>query len=135
MQLFPKSEALLAEAARALRFLAVGALTTATQYLVLIVAVETTGASAVVWSAVGYLCGATVGYFMNRTWTFGSATPHSIALTRFASMVLIGFCVNTLAMRLLTGSGGLGYLVDQVIATAMTLCTNYALSRWWVFRA
>jgi putative flippase GtrA len=127
-------DAVLAGAPQFARFLLVGGFTTVTQYAVLVVLVELAGQGAVAASAIGYLCGAALSYWMNRVWTFRSTVSHAAAGSRFAVMVGLGFCCNALVMVLMTRIELLPYLVDQVVATVLTLALNFSLARFWVFR-
>jgi putative flippase GtrA len=134
MPQYVRRVAVLAAVTQFARFVLVGGLTTAAQYAVLVVLVELAKQDAVVSSAIGYLCGAALSYWMNRVWTFASTVSHAAAGSRFAVMVALGFCCNALAMLVLTRTGQLPYLVSQVVATVFTLVLNFSLARFWVFR-
>lgn len=115
------------------RFVLAGGFATGAQYAVLVLLVELTKQDAVVSSAIGYLSGAGLSYWMNRVWTFRSTVPHAAAGSRFAVMVALGFCANALLMIVLTRAGHFPYLASQVVATVFTLALNFSLARIWVF--
>ena len=54
-------------------------------------------------------------------------------MPKFYAMVAAAFVLNTLLVALLVDRGGMHPWLGQVIATALCLVWNYALSRLWVF--
>lgn len=115
-----------------LRFLAVGAASTALHYAVLIVAVEGLRWPAVWATAAGFLAGAGLNYRLNRRLSFASRRRHREALPRFALMVGVGTLLNS-ALLQATLLAGWHYLAGQVLATALVLVYNYLVLRYWVF--
>jgi putative flippase GtrA len=116
------------------RFLVVGGIATLIQYAILIALVQTGIADAVRASTIGFAVSAICNYLLNRVWTFRSKSPHVQAASRFGIMVAVGLLLNYAVMRLFFRVVGLDYRVAQVIATAVVLVCNFALSSTWVFR-
>lgn len=116
-----------------LRFACVGAVGTAAHYLVLLVLVAGTGATAVPASAAGFLAGAAVNYALNYRLTFASTARHARTLPRFMAVALVGFGANAAAMALLVHGAGLHYLTAQLLATLGVLLLGFVLNARWTF--
>lgn len=118
-----------------LRFLLVGALCTALQYLLLVAGVELLAMDAVLASAAGFVASAVLNYLFNRRFTWASRAPHGVAVRRFATVVAIGLALNVLGMRLLHGYLHWHYVLAQVLTTVVTLSWNFTGHRRWTFAA
>jgi putative flippase GtrA len=118
----------------ALRFLAVGAVATALQYVILILLVRWAGWNPVPASTVGFAISLWLNYGLNRRYTFASDRLHTQALPRFLTTALCGLGLTAAGMSLLVSSLRLNYLLAQVIVTAAVTTWNFALNRWWSFR-
>ncbi len=116
-----------------MRYGAVGAAGTFTHYVVLVSLVELLAAGAVLASSAGAFAGMLVNYFLNRRFTFASTKPHRVALLRFATVAVVGICLNAALMSIATRRFGLHYLVGQVIATFVVYLVTYAANRAWTF--
>ena len=116
-----------------LRFLLVGGFCTALQYLVLVAGVEFAHADAVYASTAGFLLSAAVNYLLNRRFTWASDAPHSVAVGRFITVLVIGVVLNMLGMRLLHGYLRWHYVLAQVLTTVVTLLWNFNGHRRWTF--
>ena len=113
------------------RFVIVGVLATALQYLILIGLVRVAHMDAVLASSLGFALSACLNYWLNRRYTFRSGTPHSQALPRFMLVASSGLLINATAMWLV--SAHVHYLLAQAVASACTLAWNYFLNRIWTF--
>jgi putative flippase GtrA len=129
--LHPKGRAIFSEA---LRFLGVGALATALQYVILIALVHGAAWDAVPASTLGFAISMWVNYAANRRYTFASDRPHSQALPRFVATALGGLGLTAAGMFLLVSLLRLNYLLAQLIVTAAVTVWNFVLNRWWSFR-
>jgi len=69
------------------RFLFVGGVATAVQYVVFALGLWSDQAPAALWSGIGYLVGSVVNYWLNRRLTFGSSQLHRHSIPRFYAMV------------------------------------------------
>jgi putative flippase GtrA len=117
-----------------LRFAAVGAVTTAVQYVVLWLGVAAFPSSAALASAAGYALGVALGYVFNYLVTFRSGRSHRAAMPRYIVVFGVGWCINAGLMTLLVHGWGWNLWLSQVIATAVGLLWNFSGSRWWTFR-
>lgn len=117
------------------RFLLTGGLATTLQYFVLGFGTSVLGASAAVFSGIGYLSGSVLSYVMSYFFTFRSNRAHLPAALRFYVMVAVGWCINTLVMALLADAMDWNKWLSQIVATVLALVWNYLASRIWVFKA
>lgn len=117
------------------RFLLVGIVATAAQYLLLVALVSQFGFAAIPASAISYAASTLLNYALNRRFTFASQRAHGVALPRFLFVAATGLALNTGIMALLTAGAGLHYLLAQVLATGMVLVWNFVLNRHFTFRA
>ena len=117
------------------RFLLVGGVATLVQYVVLLAFVVGGFTGPVVGSTVGYIASAWLNYFANHRFTFRSARPHSVALPRFAVVVVFGVALNAMLMSVGTQALGLHYLFAQLLATAAVISWNFFAARRWSFGA
>ncbi|WP_299599638.1 GtrA family protein [uncultured Microbulbifer sp.] len=113
-------------------FVAVGGFATATQYLALVMLIELAEVAPVWASALAYGCGALVSYLLNFHITFRGRAGHRQALPRFVVVVGVGLGVNTLCFYLVLVVTP--YLIAQVVATLVTLFSNYLLHHLWIYR-
>ncbi|WP_317205790.1 GtrA family protein [Janthinobacterium sp.] len=117
-----------------LRFAAVGASGTAVQYSVLWLGVELLGVSAAAASGAGYMLGAVVNYILNYFFTFQSSKSHGEAISKYFTLLAIGWCMNTGLVWFLAHEQGWNYWLAQILATGIGLAWNFAGSRWWAFK-
>lgn len=115
-------------------FTGVGAVATATQYLILILLVTFAGLSPPIGSSIGFALSALLNYYLNYRYTFQSTAAHHDAFPRFAAMALVGLVLNAVLMWLLTARPGIHYLAAQVITTGAVLVWNFWVSARWTFR-
>ncbi|TPM89699.1 GtrA family protein [Mesorhizobium sp. B2-3-3] len=86
--------ALPSDFSRMLRFGAVGLLNTALGYTLILTALAL-GLGDIVSNATGYAAGLTLGFFLNRRWTFGRAGDfRSGAVVRYAITFIVAYGAN-----------------------------------------
>jgi putative flippase GtrA len=71
-------------------------------------------------------------YTIQRTFTFGSRTPHGRTLMKYTALVAFN-TLATAAIVALIDSTWAGWAVGKVVATAVTTIWNYFVYRYWVF--
>jgi putative flippase GtrA len=118
-----------------IRFLMVGGVATAVQYLVLAILVETGLADAPISSTIGFVLSAGLNYWLNYHFTFGSNAEHRSAILKFATVTSVGLTLNYALMYLLVSILGIHYLLAQVSATMMVLVWNFTANRVWTFKS
>lgn len=117
------------------RFLAVGGVATAVQYVLLMVLVTGAGTRPQIASTIGFVVSAGLNYALNYTFTFASSRAHTSALMRFAIVASCGAAVNFGAMATLVGVVHVHYLLAQIVSTAVVAVWNYVANRNWTFGA
>jgi putative flippase GtrA len=111
----------------------VGALATASHYLLLSALVALVGLDAVPAAAAGYVLGAVVNYLANRRYTFSSQRAHATAVPRFIAVWLLGLLATVLLMALWTRQLGWHWLPAQALTTVLVLALNYLGHSRYVF--
>ena len=119
--------------AQFIKYAGSGAVGTTVHYLLLAVLVEGLGVGAVAASSFGAVAGALVNYALNYRYTFRSTRPHCESLARFAVVSVAGIVLNALVVAVGTATFGWHYLIAQVVATGVVLCSAFAVNRAWTF--
>lgn len=117
---------------RFIRYSAVGALATATHYLVLVLCVEVAAWPAWLGSGLGAVIGAQVAYLGNRRYTFAHRGAIGASWLRFQGTALLG---ALLGMAVVAAGVRIGvhYLLAQMLATGLSLALTFAINRGWSF--
>jgi putative flippase GtrA len=114
------------------RYLAVGAVATASHWGLLALVVERGGVVAWLASGVGAVFGAQVAFFGNRRFTFGHTGALVPAWRRFMGTALLGAGLNMVVVAAGVALG-LHYLLAQALATALSVVLTFAVNRGWTF--
>ena len=117
------------------RFLTVGGVCTALQYLILIALVSTAATDTAVASSIGFSFSALLNYQLNRRYTFRSDRSHRQAAPRFLIVLGVGLLLTYSLMQMLANGIGLHYLLAQVGTTGVVLIWNFGINRLWTFPA
>jgi len=115
------------------RYLLVGVVATATQYVLLALWVEFGGWPAWVASGFGAVVGAQVAYVGNRIYTFEYAGALGASWMKFQSTAMIGVLCGMLVVGVAVHLGW-HYIVAQVLATVVSVLLTFAINRIWTFR-
>ncbi|MCK4704104.1 MAG: GtrA family protein [Gammaproteobacteria bacterium] len=116
-----------------IKFLGVGAIATAIQYLLLILFVELDLLDPVSSSGLSYSISAVFNYFANYYITFSSDVNHRVAAIKFLVIVLFGLVINTGMMYIMVTMFELQYILAQIIATCIVLVWNFLSHKYWTF--
>jgi putative flippase GtrA len=117
-----------------LKFLVVGVLNTALQYVVFILLYGIGGINYLVASAVGYCLGMVNSYFLNRQWTFASVNDQILVeAMRFVAVNLVALGTNTGLLFLLVSVQSMQPQVAQLWAIVGSVTVNFVLNRFWTF--
>jgi putative flippase GtrA len=115
-------------------FFGAGVVATGIHYLCLVFLVSVAGMNPVLATCFGYVTGALTNYLVNYKLTFRSKQAHGETMIKFASVVLIGFLLNTLIVSVGVSLMRLHYFAAQVISTALVFGMNFALNKNWTFK-
>ena len=114
------------------RYVAVGAIATASHYLVLVALVEGLAINASAASFIGACAGAAVAFSGQRSFTFADRPRTTLALPRFLAVAGRGALLNSVIVWTASATG-LHYLMAQAIATVIIVCLTYHLNDRWSF--
>ena len=118
---------------RFIRFSAVGAIATLVQFVLLYLFVEFNLLDEIPASALSFVISAVCNYLMNYYITFGSSESHAQAFPKFVGVAVFGLMLNVTLFSLFLLF--VHYLVAQLFATLITLCTNFILHKYWIYRS
>ena len=115
-------------------FAGVGAGGTLVQYATLFILVRLHIANAIAASAIGFILGAIVNYYLNYRYIFTSSKRHRDAMTKFLVVALAGLAINVAVLSFIMSNFHLHYFVSQVISTGFVLFFNFTGNYIWTFR-
>lgn len=116
-----------------IKFIGVGGVATAIQYILLVLLVELTSTNIVLLSAFSFLVSAVFNYLMNYYFTFESDAKHGVATIKFALVASCGLLLNTAIMHLMVEMQNIHYIVSQVSATIVVLFWNFFIHKYWTY--
>ncbi len=120
---------------RLVKYTIIGAAGTVAHYVVLVGLIELgLLASPVAASSVGAVVGALINYFLNYRFTFQASSSHLSTLPKFLIIAGAGVVLNGFVMAILTHLATWFYIVNQLIATAVTLLFTFAVNSAWTFK-
>ena len=118
-----------------IRFVGVGALATAVQYVVLIALMESHLTDVIMASMIGYIISSILNYLLNYYFTFNSSEKHVVAALKFTMVAIVGLGLNGVFMYIGFYLLSFHYLLSQLIATGFVLIWNFSVNRYWTYRA
>ena len=117
-----------------MKFLSVGAVATAIQYVIFIALIEFFSVEIVIASASGYAISSILNYFLNYHFTFTSNAKHHVAVFKFTIVVIIGLTLNSFIMYVLVNLFSSYYLLAQLITTGAVLVFNFLIHKYWTYQ-
>lgn len=130
-----KRPAMMHRAYRFVKYVLVGVMGTAVQYVILIALTASNHTDAVFASTYGAVAGAAVNYLLNYRLTFRSEAGHTRAAPRFFCVAAAGMAVNAALMGALVDRLHLHYLIAQFFSTGCVLIIGFVVNSLWSFRA
>jgi putative flippase GtrA len=119
---------------RFLRFVLVGGLCFLTNLTVLYLATERLGLHYLVAMGISIVIANTLGWALNRRWTFASRSRDAWAeFGRYVTVNLSGFALSLGLMALLVSGLGLHYLIASALIAAALMLVNFVVHRSWSF--
>ena len=83
----------------------------------------------------GYAVGVTIGFMLNRHWTFGHTGNVRVAALRFLAVFGVAYSVNLLCVLLAIRAAGIDDYVSQAIGILPYTAIFYLGSRLYAFRS
>jgi len=117
-----------------IRFVLVGGTATLIQFVLLIMLVEFLHTNAVLASALSFALSAVFNYLLNYYFTFKSARSHVETASKFIVVATLGLLINSSSFALILNFAP-HYLIAQIGATLITLCVNFLLHKFWIYRS
>ena len=114
-----------------LKFLVGGGSAVATDYIVYRVLLYC-GTSMSVSKAVSYICGAAVGFVINKLWTFESKGFSKAEIAKYVILYAVSACVNAGINKLVMLSINI-QIIAFLCATAVSTILNFLGQKFFVF--
>jgi dolichol-phosphate mannosyltransferase len=110
------------------KFVLVGALGTIIGLVVLWLFTDVIGMHYLLSRIISFIAGVTSNYIFNSMWTF-KQNKGSTGWLKYAIISLFGLGLNELIMWLMTGLGGVHYILSALVGIVLVFIFNYFLSR------
>lgn len=120
-----------------LRYAIAGLVNTAIGYAVIATLDIGLGVDSHAANLAGYIVGAGISYFLQRSFVFASNASHGRSVPRYVAAALVAFLVNQAVLSLglqVLGDAKPGRAIAQLIAVASYSVLLLILLRLWVFR-
>lgn len=91
------------------------------------------GASDIVANAIGYAVGLTLGFYLNRRYTFRHDGPVLSALARFITVLAVAYCANLAVVLTAIVWFDIDSYLSQALGVPVYTALSYAGSRWYAF--
>ena len=118
-----------------LTFSLVGIINTGIHYSVFLIFYKLFSVNYLTGSGLGYCCGLTNSYIMNRRFTFKVSSNSSMGEgARFVAVNAVALLINLVLMKVFVQRFGVFPEMAQVIAIVGSYCTNFFGNKFWTFR-
>lgn len=115
------------------RFVLIGAVASALQYIIMFALIREIQMQAVFASGIGFTISAIANYLLNVRLTFRSKAAHVSTAPRFFATAAAGLGINSVVLFLLA-SLGLSTVPAQIVTTGVVMLWNYAVNALWTFK-
>jgi putative flippase GtrA len=116
------------------RFVLVGVANTLVGLLVIFGMKAAFQAGDVLANAIGYLVGLSMGFVLNRTWTFRHQGSVAADAARFVAAFLIAYAINLGVVVALIDGFAVNSFVAQALGVPPYTVTFFLISKFYVFR-
>ena len=117
-----------------LKYLLVGVTAFALDYAVFLASFVLIGLNYLMANAMGFLTGFFASFLLNRRYTFGAAGPMGGSLVRYSLLASFSLLAGSLLMVFFVEWLSIDPAVSKVLVVALTVCWNFPLYRYVVFR-
>lgn len=117
-----------------LRFISVGVLNTAINYLVYLFFLKILSLNYLFSGVVGFLSGAVTGFYLNRNWTFKSSVNIMSGSLKYLLIQIVNLGAHSLAQYISHTQLGVSEEISQFAGIIVTTFLNFILIRYFVFR-
>jgi len=115
------------------RFLVVGVLNTLLGYAVIFACMYGAGLSPEASNVAGYAVGLVLSYFLNKFYTFESASKSHKEIVRFLAVFGLAYGANFIALQVLIYQMDVYKGLSQILAGIIYIVTSFLLNKYYVF--
>ena len=119
------------------KFCVVGFISTFVNYTIFFISYEYLGTYYVIASGIGYVAGVSLGYILNRRWTFFESKSHTKKLrefTMYALVYIVSLAAGLFLLKLLVEFFNLNPLFANVLVTGLSATINFTGLKFFVFK-
>ena len=85
-------------------------------------------------SGIGFISGVFLGYFLNSKYTFKITERSKKRIVKYYSVYIVSLCISLVCLDIFVEEWKIDARIANLMAICITFCTNYAGTRFWVFR-
>lgn len=122
-------------AAQFVRFCIIGLLCTCLNYGVFYLLCEATNIHYIVASAIGFISGTVVGYFLNKLWTFGVKKKKHGYVFKYFLVYTFSLVVGLVLLKFLVVYYHMQEKIAGLLIIGVTTMINFVGSKYWIFKA
>ncbi|MFC1740452.1 GtrA family protein [Pseudomonadota bacterium] len=122
-----------AEQRQLFRFIVVGGTNTVIIYLLYLLLLYL-GVQYLVALTIDYALGISLGYFMNRYWTFRVSRNQRSTFVKYSVSYIAVYLLNLILLFVFVDGMGLDERISQIPALGLATLVSYLTQRFWVFR-
>jgi len=117
------------------KFILVGLLSTAVNYLIFFIALHYFFINYLISSGIGFIAGVFAGFFLNKNWTFDSRPVQTkrIIISYFL-VYIFSLALSLVFLKIAVGIFHISPEIANLLAICLTTCTNFIGTKFYVFK-
>jgi putative flippase GtrA len=116
------------------RFIVIGCISTFVSYSSFLIFLRVFEIHYIIANILSFVCGISVGYPLNKNWTFDKGRHKNSHFFQYLSVYLTSLLISTLFLRFTVGVLGIIPEIAFILSLGITTCTNFLGTKFLVFR-
>jgi putative flippase GtrA len=116
------------------RFLIIGGISTIIFYSTFIISLRIFGIYYLLANFIGFICGISFGYPMNKHWTFKKSHQKQTHFPQYLAVYLTSLGISTIFLKVTVDYLGIIPEIASILSIMITTCTNFSGIRFLVFK-
>lgn len=117
-----------------IRFLVIGGIATIISYSSFFISLRFFGIHYLLANVIGFICGTSFGYPMNKHWTFKKSHQKQSHLPQYFFIYLTSLAISTIFLKITVDYVGIIPEIASFLGIGITTCTNFLGLRFIVFK-
>lgn len=118
-----------------IRFAAVGLLCTFINYASFYVLLNFIGVHYIASSAIGYLLGLALNYFLNLKWTFTYQGATKRTVIKYFALYMFSLAIGLMILKFFVVIMGIIPEISNLLVIGFTMVINFCGIKFWVFKS